>query len=218
MEQHNIYVLTHDSIGLGEDGPTHQPIEHLSSLRAIPNVYVYRPASAVETIECWELILKNKNGPSLIALSRQNLNEFREISDQFNVNSCEKGIYLIKANSDNPDYALFASGSEVEIAIDAYNSLTESGMKAAIYSVPCLDLFNDQDSNFKNNIIKKAKQNIVIEAGISQGWEKILGDDGLFIGMSSFGASGPYKELYQHFGLTKDHIIDMIIENKKINE
>ena len=218
MEQHNIYVLTHDSIGLGEDGPTHQPIEHLSSLRAIPNVYVYRPASAVETIECWELILKNKNGPSLIALSRQNLNEFREISDQFNVNSCEKGIYLIKANSDNPDYALFASGSEVEIAIDAYNSLTESGMKAAIYSVPCLDLFNDQDNNFKNNIIKKAKQNIVIEAGISQGWEKILGDDGLFIGMSSFGASGPYKELYQHFGLTKDHIIDMIIENKKINE
>ena len=218
MEQHNIYVLTHDSIGLGEDGPTHQPIEHLSSLRAIPNVYVYRPASAVETIECWELILKNKNGPSLIALSRQNLNEFREISDQFNVNSCEKGIYLIKANSDNPDYALFASGSEVEIAIDAYNSLTESGMKAAIYSVPCLDLFNDQDNNFKNNIIKKAKQNIVIEAGISQGWEKILGDDGLFVGMSSFGASGPYKELYQHFGLTKDHIIDMIIENKKINE
>jgi len=128
MEQHNIYVLTHDSIGLGEDGPTHQPIEHLSSLRAIPNVYVYRPASAVETIECWELILKNKNGPSLIALSRQNLHEFREISDQFNVNSCEKGIYLIKANSDNPDYALFASGSEVEIAIDAYNSLTESGI------------------------------------------------------------------------------------------
>jgi len=218
MEQHNIYVLTHDSIGLGEDGPTHQPIEHLSSLRAIPNVYVYRPASAVETIECWELILKNKNGPSLIALSRQNLHEFREISDQFNVNSCEKGIYLIKANSDNPDYALFASGSEVEIAIDAYNSLTESGMKAAIYSVPCLDLFNDQDNNFKNNIIKKAKQNIVIEAGISQGWEKILGDDGLFVGMSSFGASGPYKELYQHFGLTKDHIINMIIENKEINE
>lgn len=218
MEQHNIYVLTHDSIGLGEDGPTHQPIEHLSSLRAIPNVYVYRPASAVETIECWELILKNKNGPSLIALSRQNLHEFREISDQFNVNSCEKGIYLIKANSDNPDYALFASGSEVEIAIDAYNSLTESGMKAAIYSVPCLDLFNDQDNNFKNNIIKNAKQNIVIEAGISQGWEKILGDDGLFVGMSSFGASGPYKELYQHFGLTKDRIIDMIIENKKMNE
>jgi transketolase len=218
MEQHNIYVLTHDSIGLGEDGPTHQPIEHLSSLRAIPNVYVYRPASAVETIECWELILKNKNGPSLIALSRQNLQEFREISDQFNVNSCEKGIYLIKANSDNPDYALFASGSEVEIAIDAYNSLTESGMKAAIYSVPCLDLFNDQDNNFKNSIIKNAKQNIVIEAGISQGWEKILGDDGLFVGMSSFGASGPYKELYQYFGLTKDRIIDIIMNNREINE
>ncbi len=218
MEQHNIYVLTHDSIGLGEDGPTHQPIEHLSSLRAIPNVYVYRPASAVETIECWELILKNKNGPSLIALSRQNLREFREISDQFNVNSCEKGIYLIKANSDNPDYALFASGSEVEIAIDAYNSLTESGMKAAIYSVPCLDLFNDQDNNFKNSIIKNAKQNIVIEAGISQGWEKILGDDGLFVGMSSFGASGPYKELYQYFGLTKDRIINIIMNNREINE
>jgi len=218
MEQHNIYVLTHDSIGLGEDGPTHQPIEHLSSLRAIPNVYVYRPASAVETIECWELILKNKNGPNLIALSRQNLYEFREISEQFNVNNCEKGIYLIKANSDNPDYALFASGSEVEIAIDAYNSLTESGIKAAIYSVPCLDLFNDQDNNFKSSIIKNAKQNIVIEAGISQGWEKILGDDGLFFGMSSFGASGPYKELYQHFGLTKDHIIDIIMNNREINE
>jgi len=218
MGQHNIYVLTHDSIGLGEDGPTHQPIEHLSSLRAIPNVYVYRPASAVETIECWELILKNKNGPNLIALSRQNLYEFREISEQFNVNNCEKGIYLIKANSDNPDYAFFASGSEVEIAIDAYNSLTESGIKAAIYSVPCLDLFNDQDNNFKSSIIKNAKQNIVIEAGISQGWEKILGDDGLFFGMSSFGASGPYKELYQHFGLTKDHIIDIIMNNREINE
>ncbi len=215
MRQQNIYVLTHDSIGLGEDGPTHQPVEHLSSLRAIPNVYVYRPASAIETIECWEIMLKNRSGPSLIALSRQNLNEFRELSDQYDVNSCQKGIYLVEANSVDPDYALFATGSEVEIAIDAYNSLTKSGIKAAIYSVPCLDLFNDQDDNFKDNIIKNAKQNIVIEAGISQGWEKILGNDGIFVGMSSFGASGPYKELYQHFGITKDHVIDMIMNNNK---
>ena len=215
MQQQNIYVLTHDSIGLGEDGPTHQPVEHLSSLRSIPNVYVFRPASAIETIECWEIILKNSGGPSLIALSRQNLNEFRELSDQYDVNSCQKGIYLVKANSDDPDYALFATGSEVEIAIDAYNSLTQSGIKMAIYSVPCLDLFNDQDDNFKDSIIRNAKQNIVIEAGMRQGWEKILGNDGIFVGMSSFGASGPYKELYQHFGITKDHVIDIIMNNNK---
>ncbi|MDG2187686.1 MAG: transketolase [Hyphomicrobiales bacterium] len=211
MQQQVIYVLTHDSIGLGEDGPTHQPIEHLASLRAIPNTYVFRPASAIETIECWELILKNKTSPSLIALSRQNLKEFR-ISDEKNykVNFCDKGLYAAISNSDKPEYSIFASGSEVEIAIEVYQELLELGKTACVYSVPCLDLFNEQTQIFKNEITKKSKTNVVIEAGISQGWESIIKEDGIFIGMSSFGASGPYKSLYKKFNITKDYIMDRI--------
>lgn len=211
MQQQVIYVLTHDSIGLGEDGPTHQPVEHLASLRAIPNAYVYRPASVIETIECWELILKNKSSPGLIALSRQNLKEFRvDDINSAKTNMCDKGIYPIMSNSERPDYSIFASGSEVEIAIDVYQELLSLKKTVCVYSVPCLDLFNEQTQTFKNEVINKSKTNIVIEAGISQGWDRIIKDDGIFIGMSSFGASGPYKSLYKKFNITKDYIIQKI--------
>ena len=211
MQQQVIYVLTHDSIGLGEDGPTHQPVEHLASLRAIPNAYVYRPASVIETIECWELILKNKSSPGLIALSRQNLKEFRvDDINSAKTNMCDKGIYPIMSNSERPDYSIFASGSEVEIAIDVYQELLGLKKTVCVYSVPCLDLFYEQTQTFKNEVINKSKTNIVIEAGISQGWDRIIKDDGIFIGMSSFGASGPYKSLYKKFNITKDYIIQKI--------
>ena len=180
-------------------------------MRAIPNAYVYRPASVIETIECWELILKNKSSPGLIALSRQNLKEFRV--DDINspeTNMCDKGIYPIMSNSERPDYSIFASGSEVEIAIDVYQELLGLKKTVCVYSVPCLDLFYEQTQTFKNEIINKSKTNIVIEAGISQGWDRIIKDNGIFIGMSSFGASGPYKSLYKKFNITKDYIIQKI--------
>ncbi len=215
MQQQVIYILTHDSIGLGEDGPTHQPIEQLSSLRAIPNVSVFRPGSAIETVECWELALKNRTGPSLIALSRQNLDEFRQSRDtKSKHNLCENGVYCVASNTEKPEFAIFASGSEVNIAIEAYRELENCNKSVCVYSVPCLDYFNSQDKKFRETIINNASRNMVIEAGVSQGWDKILRDNGVFIGMSSFGASGPYKDLYKNFKITKEHIIDVILNNK----
>ncbi len=215
MQQQVIYVLTHDSIGLGEDGPTHQPIEQLSSLRAIPNVSVFRPGSAIETVECWELVLENKTGPSLMALSRQNLNEFRHSLDlESKYNPCKNGAYCVESNSKKPEFAIFASGSEVNIAIEAYQELSRLNKEISVYSVPCLDYFNSQDNDFKENIISNATCNIVVEAGVSQGWDKILRENGIFIGMSTFGASGPYKDLYKNFNITKERIIDVILNSK----
>ena len=215
MQQQVIYVLTHDSIGLGEDGPTHQPIEQLSSLRAIPNVSVFRPGSAIETVECWELALENKTGPSLLALSRQNLNEFRQSLDLGSkYNPCKNGAYCVASNSKKPEFAIFASGSEVNIAIEAYQELSRLNMEVSVYSVPCLDYFNSQDNDYREKIISNATCNIVVEAGVSQGWDKILRENGIFIGMSTFGASGPYKDLYKNFNITKERIIDVILNSK----
>ena len=215
MQQQVIYVLTHDSIGLGEDGPTHQPIEQLSSLRAIPNVSVFRPGSAIETVECWELALENKTGPSLMALSRQNLNEFRQSLDLGSKdNPCKNGAYCVASNSKKPEFSIFASGSEVNIAIEAYQELSRLNREVSVYSVPCLDYFNSQDNDFRENIISNASCNIVVEAGVSQGWDRILRENGIFIGMSTFGASGPYKDLYKNFNITKERIIDVILNSK----
>ena len=215
MQQQVIYVLTHDSIGLGEDGPTHQPIEQLSSLRAIPNVSVFRPGSAIETVECWELALENKTGPSLLALSRQNLNEFRQSLDlESKYNPCKNGAYCVASNSKKPEFSIFASGSEVNIAIEAYQELSRLNREVSVYSVPCLDYFNSQDNDFRENIISNASCNIVVEAGVSQGWDRILRENGIFIGMSTFGASGPYKDLYKNFNITKERIIDVILNSK----
>ena len=215
MQQQVIYVLTHDSIGLGEDGPTHQPIEQLSSLRAIPNVSVFRPGSAIETVECWELVLENKTGPSLLALSRQNLNEFRQsLNLESKYNPCKNGAYCVASNSKKPEFSIFASGSEVNIAIEAYQELSRLNREVSVYSVPCLDYFNSQDNDFRENIISNASCNIVVEAGVSQGWDRILRENGIFIGMSTFGASGPYKDLYKNFNITKERIIDVILNSK----
>ena len=199
-----IHVLTHDSIGLGEDGPTHQPVEHVASLRAIPNLAVYRPADATETAECWQLALEDKERPSAIALTRQNLIAARtEFSEK---NLCAAGAYDI-APADGAQVTIFATGSEVEIALAARKVLEEKKISTRVVSVPCFELFHEQPEAYRKAIIGNSPVKIAVEAGIRQGWDEIIGSDGVFIGMKSFGASGPYKELYEHFGITAGAIV-----------
>ncbi|HMQ57602.1 MAG TPA: transketolase [Rhizobiaceae bacterium] len=196
------YVMTHDSIGLGEDGPTHQPVEHLAALRAIPNHYVFRPADVVETAECWQLALSMKDAPSTLALTRQNLPTVR--TEHFEDNRCALGAYELAASDDDAKVSLFASGSEVEIAMKAKAMLDASGLPARVVSVPCFELFEAQDADYREAIIGSAPVRVAIEAGIRQGWDRFIGSDGIFIGMSGFDASGPYQELYKHFGITAE--------------
>ena len=194
-----IHVLTHDSIGLGEDGPTHQPVEHMAALRAIPNLLMFRPADAVETAECWQMALESDNRPSGIALTRQNLPTVRtEFTEE---NLCAYGAYDLVPASD-AEVTIFATGSEVEIALEARAMLEKKGHTTRVVSVPCFELFEDQDEEYKSALIGNSPIRVAIEAGIRQGWDRFIGSDGIFIGMSSFGASGPYKELYEHFGIT----------------
>jgi transketolase len=196
-----IHVFTHDSIGLGEDGPTHQPVEQLASLRAIPNLNVLRPADVTETAECWQLAIESRTTPSAIALTRQNLAPQRK--EYQKVNMCSRGAYeLAAADDDTAAVTIFASGSEVEIAIEAKEQLDAAGHPTRVVSVPCFELFEQQDKEYQKGIIGSAPVRIAIEAGIKQGWERFIGEEGIFIGMSGFGASGPYKELYEHFGIT----------------
>jgi transketolase len=195
-----IHVMTHDSIGLGEDGPTHQPVEQIASLRAIPNLLVFRPADTTETAECWQLALEAKTTPSVLALTRQNLPAVR--TDLDIKNRCAKGAYELVSASGDAEVSIFASGSEVEIAIEACKQLESEGIATRVVSVPCFELFAGQSPEYRKNIIGDARVRIGIEAGISQGWESFLGENGIFIGMSGFGASGPYQELYEHFGIT----------------
>ena len=195
-----VYVLTHDSIGLGEDGPTHQPVEHLAALRAIPNMRVFRPADAVETAECWELALNRTNGPTVLALTRQNLPQLRTSAPSDN--PCSHGGYELVAAQGEAKVSLFATGSEVEIAVAAQKQLAERGIPARVVSVPSLELLLEQPEDAKAAIIGKAPVKIAIEAAVRWGWDAVIGSDGIFIGMHSFGESGPYKELYKHFGIT----------------
>ena len=199
-----IHVLTHDSIGLGEDGPTHQPVEHLAALRAIPNLKVFRPADVVETAECWHLSLLNETGPSVHALTRQGLPTLR--TDNNGRNRCAKGAYELAAagskNGGKAQVSLFASGSEVEIAMQARDLLEAEGIAARVVSVPCFELFEEQDADYQAATLGEAEVNIGIEAAIRMGWDRFIGTKGIFIGMNSFGASGPYKEVYAHFGIT----------------
>jgi len=199
-----IYVMTHDSIGLGEDGPTHQPVEHLAALRAIPNLNVLRPADLVETAECWQIALESASTPSVLSLTRQGLTPVRSAHQKENL--CARGAYLL---SDADDYqaTLFASGSEIELAIEAQKELAQSGLSVRVVSVPCLELFEQQDQDYRAMIIGD-KPRIVIEAAIRQGWDRIIGDKGTFIGMSGFGASAPASDLYKHFGITRAAIIE----------
>jgi transketolase len=205
MGQRVIHVMTHDSIGLGEDGPTHQPVEHLAALRAIPNLKVFRPADAVETIECWQLALESKTGPSILALTRQNLPQLRQGFDERN--RCAAGGYeLIAADDDDATVSLFATGSEVAIAVEAKKLLAERKISARVVSVPCFELLLALTDAKRAAIIGAAEVNVAVEAGIRQGWDAIIGSAGAFVGMTGFGGSAPYKDLYQHFGITAEKV------------
>jgi transketolase len=202
MHQRVVFVMTHDSIGLGEDGPTHQPVEHLAALRAIPNHLVFRPADAMECAECWEIALNSRTAPATIALTRQNLPAVRtEYSEE---NLCARGAYELARASDDAAVTIFATGSEVEIALAARARLQAHGHPTRVVSVPCFELFEQQSKDYQTAIIGNSKVNIAIEAGIRQGWDRFIGRDGVFIGMHGFGASGPYEKLYEHFGITAD--------------
>ena len=200
MGQRVIYVMTHDSIGLGEDGPTHQPVEHLASLRAIPNVQVMRPADRAETIECWQLALETQDAPSVLALSRQKLAQVRTRFTRENL--CAAGAYEVAECDEDCQVVLFASGSEVEIALKARELLIEKGHSARVVSVPCMELFERQSDDYHAMILGREKVRIAIEAGIRLTWDRFIGPDGIFIGMDGFGASGPAADLYNHFGIT----------------
>jgi transketolase len=207
MEQRVIYVMTHDSIGLGEDGPTHQPVEHLSALRAIPNLLVFRPADAMETAECWELALETADRPSILALSRQNLPALRtEYSAE---NKSARGAYSLVGPAD-ADAVIFATGSEVAIAVEAHKQLSEQGISARVVSVPSMELFASQSDAYKAEVLGKARARVAVEAGIEMSWNKLLGDKGRFVGMTGFGASGPIDDLYAHFGITPKAVVDAV--------
>lgn len=199
-----IYVMTHDSIGVGEDGPTHQPVEHVASLRAIPNVYTFRPADAMETAECWELAVQRTSGPSVMALTRQNVPALR---DDASKNMSARGAYVLKPGAGADDVVLLATGSEVQLAVQAHEALAKDGISARVVSVPCLDLFLDQDENYIRSVIGKDLPKIAIEAGIRQGWGAVLNRNDGFVGMNSFGASAPAEALYDHFGITAEAVI-----------
>jgi transketolase len=207
MGQRVIHVMTHDSIGLGEDGPTHQPVEHLAALRAIPNLKVLRPADAVETVECWQLALQSWTGPSILALTRQNVPQLRKGFDEHN--RCAAGAYeIVAADDDAAGVSLFATGSEVSIAVEAKKLLAEHKISARVVSVPCFELLLALPEAKRAAIIGRAKVNVAVEAGIRQGWDAIIGSDGAFVGMTGFGASAPYKDLYRHFGITAEKVAE----------
>ena len=207
MGQRVIHVMTHDSIGLGEDGPTHQPVEHLAALRAIPNLKVSRPCDVVETIECWQLALQSNHGPSVLALTRQNVPQLRAGFDERN--RCAAGAYeLIAADGGAAPVSLFASGSEVALAGAARKLLAAHDIPARVVSVPCFELLLALPQSERAAVIGAAKVNIAVEAGIRQGWDAIIGQSGTFIGMTGFGASAPYNDLYRHFGITAEKVAE----------
>ncbi len=207
MKQRVVFVMTHDSIGLGEDGPTHQPVEHLAALRAIPGLLVMRPCDGVETAECWDIALNNKNRPSLLALSRQGLPTVRSRGGKTcpqNLSAC--GAYVLEGMGEDRHVTLLATGSEVHLALEARAQLRAEGINATVVSMPCWELFEEQDEDYRASVLGTAPR-IAIEAGIRQGWDRYLGDKGAFIGMSGFGASAPAEKLYRHFGITTENIV-----------
>ncbi|WP_396595679.1 transketolase [Brevundimonas sp. R86498] len=200
-----IHVLTHDSIGLGEDGPTHQPVEHLAALRAIPNLMVFRPADTVEAFECWSLALQNKTTPSAMALSRQKTAAVRLTASDENLSA--RGAYELKAASGEAKVTLFATGTEVPLALKAAETLEAEGTPTRVVSVPCFELFEQQDAAYQASVLGRGTVRIAVEAAIQQGWERFIGEDGAFIGMSGFGASAPAEVLYREFGITAEAIV-----------
>ncbi|HEY2135389.1 MAG TPA: transketolase [Xanthobacteraceae bacterium] len=207
-----VYVMTHDSIGLGEDGPTHQPVEHLAALRAIPNMRLFRPADAMETAECWQLALERTDGPTVLALTRQNLTPVRRDAG---ANRCAEGAYECAAANGAAQVTLFATGSEVEIALAAKTLIEQRGVATRVVSVPSVELFLAQSADKRRAVIGTARVRIAVEAAVRQGWDAIIGADGVFVGMSSFGASAPYKELYKKFGITAEKIAEAALTKIK---
>lgn len=201
-----IYVATHDSIGVGEDGPTHQPVEHLASLRAIPNCYTYRPADALEVAECYEIALQNKTAPAVMALTRQGLPALRDDASR---NMSERGGYVLRPGKGADDIVFLATGSEVHIAVEAADRLEKEDISARVVSIPCMDLFLEQDESYIRSVIGKDLPKIAVEAGIRQGWDGLIGREGGFVGMNGFGASAPGAELFEHFGITADAIVEL---------
>ena len=210
MKQKVIYVFTHDSIGLGEDGPTHQPIEQLANLRSIPNLNVFRPSDLVETFECWELALESKNTPSVIALTRQGINPVREKNSFKNESSV--GAYEILRTGDNISITIIATGSETSLAIDVGHKLATDGIYSKIISMPCHELFDQQSEGYKNKILAETKLVVSIEASEKDYWKKYTGKEGLNFGIDDFGKSAPYKKIYDHFGLNSESIVKKIKE------
>ena len=201
MRQRVVYVMTHDSIGLGEDGPTHQPVEHLASLRAMPNLRVFRPADIVETAECWELALESKDTPSVLSLTRQGLPALRGDSSE---NHSAYGAYILAPGSNDRQVTLIASGSEVQVALEAMTMLEADGIPTAVVSMPCWELFMEQPPNYRDEVMGPGALHMVLEAGSPFGWTRWAGLDGGVIGMEDFGASAPAKDLFKHFGLTAE--------------
>lgn len=199
-----IHVLTHDSIGVGEDGPTHQPVEQIAGLRAVPNLRVFRPADAVETAECWQIAMKSKDHPSALALTRQNLTTVRTEYNQKNL--CELGAYTLAGNAD-ANVTIFASGSEVELAVAARATLEGKGVSTRVVSVPCTELFFEQPDAYRKDVIGNSPVKIAVEAAVREGWDAFIGPEGSFIGMKGFGASGPAKKVFEHFGITADAVV-----------
>ena len=205
-----VYVMTHDSIGLGEDGPTHQPIEHLSSLRAMPNMRVFRPCDAIEVAECWELALNRTDGPTVLALTRQNVPQLRNNAPSDN--PCSHGGYELVPAQGDAKVSLFASGSEVEIAVAAQKELAGRGIATRVVSVPSLELLLSQPEDRQKAIVGNAPVKVAIEAAVRWGWDAVIGHDGVFIGMHGFGESGPAKELYKHFGITAEATVNAVLK------
>ena len=206
MGQRVVYVLTHDSIGLGEDGPTHQPVETLATLRALPNFNVYRPADAVETAECWALALQDGTGPSGIVLSRQGLPTLRRKHVPDNV--CARGAYVLAEAEGDRQVTLLATGSEATVALAARDKLQDEGVGAAVVSMPCWELFDEQDDDYQDSVLGPGTVRVAVEAAVRLGWDRYLGAHGRFVGMSGFGASAPAADLYEHFGITAAAVAD----------
>ena len=210
MKQRVIYVMSHDSIGLGEDGPTHQPVEQLSHLRFVPNLNVFRPADTTETLECWELALKNSSSPSILALTRQKLNPIRK--EFVKENKCSYGAYELSRTNQEVGVTIFASGSEVNLALEVSHKLATENTYSKVISVPCQELLEKQSTDYKRKILNETKFKISIEAGSTDCWRKYVGEKGLTFGINDFGKSAPYQDVYKHFGLTSENI------SKKVKE
>ena len=200
-----IHVLTHDSIGLGEDGPTHQPVEHLAALRAIPNLLVFRPADTIEAMECWQIALQTKTAPSALALSRQKTPAVRTVAATENLSA--KGAYEIKAANGDAKVTLFGTGTELALALKAAETLEAEGVATRVVSVPSFELFEQQDAAYQASVIGRGTVRVAVEAAIKQGWERFIGEDGAFIGMTGFGASAPAEVLYEKFGITSEAVV-----------